>query len=53
MTPEILAEMVADSRDYLAESGVDPDIMMSQGRECLPVLRETAIEVFTRWSDLL
>lgn len=53
MTPEILAEMVADSRDYLTESGVDPDIMVTQGKECLPVLRETAIEVFTRWSDLL
>jgi GMP synthase-like glutamine amidotransferase len=53
MTPEILAEMVQDSRDYLTESGVDPDLMVSQGKECLPVLRETAVEVFTRWSDLL
>lgn len=53
MTPAILGEMVDDSRDYLTESGVDPDRMLARGRECLPALRDTATAVFARWADLL
>ena len=53
MTPELLDEMVEDSRDYLRDAGVDPDFMRQRGRECLPHLRETAGSVFTRWAELL
>ncbi len=53
MTPELLDEMVGGSRDYLVESGVDPDAMIRSGRECLPALRDTADMVFSRWADLL
>jgi GMP synthase-like glutamine amidotransferase len=53
MTTDLLDEMIEDSREYLQESGVDPDFMRQRGRECLPVLRDTAATVFTRWAGML
>jgi len=53
MTPEILDLMVSGSRDELAGMGCDPDAMCSEARQHLPVLRETAATVFTRWAELL
>lgn len=53
MTPELLDEMVADSREDLEHYGVDGEAMRQQGRECLPALRETAGLVFTRWAEML
>jgi GMP synthase (glutamine-hydrolysing) len=53
MTPDLLDELVDDSRDYLADSGVNPDVMRREGREYLPRLRKTAETVFGRWSEFL
>ncbi len=53
MTPDLLDELVEDSRDYLQDSGVNPDAMRREGRECLPRLRETAETVFSRWAEML
>jgi GMP synthase (glutamine-hydrolysing) len=53
MTPDLLDELVEDSREYLQDSGVNPETMRREGRECLPRLRETAETVFSRWAELL
>ena len=53
MTPEVLEEMVADSRRDLLDLGVDPDSLAKEGRHHLPALRETAATVFSRWSEFL
>ncbi len=53
MTPEIFEEMVADSRDYLTESGADPDRLRTEAWEVLPALRESAGTVFGRWAMML
>lgn len=53
MTPDLLDELVEDSRDYLQESGVNPEAMRREGRECLPRLREMAETVFGRWAEML
>lgn len=53
MTPEILELMVSESRDELTRIGCDPDAICSDARRWLPELRETAQEIFTRWSELL
>ena len=53
MTPTLLEEAVARAYGMLVESGVDADQIWQQGQECLPVLRETASTVFTRWSEML
>lgn len=53
MTPDLLDELVEDSRDYLLESGVDPVQMRARARECLPGVRETAATVFSRWGEML
>ena len=53
MTPELLDEMVADSREDLEQYGVDGEALRQQARECLPALRETAGLVFTRWAEML
>jgi hypothetical protein len=45
--------MVSGSHDELAGMGCDPDAMRSEARQHLPVLRETAATVFTRWAELL
>jgi len=53
MTPEILEEMVADSKDDLLGQGVDPEQLRKEGLAHLPNLRETATTVFSRWTDFL
>jgi GMP synthase (glutamine-hydrolysing) len=53
MTPGLLEEAVARAYGTLIESGVDADLIWQQGQECLPVLRETASTVFTRWTEML
>jgi hypothetical protein len=53
MTPGLLEEAVARAYGILIESGVDADLIWQQGQECLPMLRETASTVFTRWSEML
>lgn len=53
MTPDLLDELVDDALDYLTDSGVSPDAMRREGRECLPRLRETAETVFSRWVEML
>lgn len=53
MTPDLLDELVDDALDYLADSGVNPEAMRSEGRACLPRLRETAETVFSRWAEML
>ncbi|GAB4171850.1 MAG: GMP synthase [Terrimicrobiaceae bacterium] len=53
MTPEILAEMVDESREDLNAMGLDADLLAAQARECLPGIRELAGTVFSRWADFL
>lgn len=53
MTPEILAEMVDESRGDLAAMGLDADALAGQAWECLPGIRELATTVFSRWADFL
>jgi len=53
MTPEIFEEMVEDSREYLLESGADPQLLCRQAWDVLPPLRETAETVFSRWAAML
>jgi GMP synthase (glutamine-hydrolysing) len=53
MTPDLLDELVDDALDYLTDSGVSPDMMRREGRECLPRLRDTAETVFSRWAEML
>lgn len=53
MTPEILSEMVEESRGDLTALGLDPDVLAHQARECLPGIRELATTVFSRWADFL
>ena len=53
MTPGLLEEAVARAYGMLIESGVDADLIWQQGQECLPMLRETASTVFTRWAEML
>ena len=56
MTPDLLGEMVEDSRDDLAEVGVDADPMMKslrRGRESpASTARCGAVRVFARWAGL-
>ncbi|HEY5743117.1 MAG TPA: type 1 glutamine amidotransferase [Terrimicrobiaceae bacterium] len=53
MTPGLLQEAVATAHGMLIESGVDANLISKQGQECLPILRETASTVFTRWTEML
>jgi GMP synthase (glutamine-hydrolysing) len=53
MTPGLLEEAVARAHRLLIESGVDAEMIWQQGQQCLPVLRETASIVFSRWAELL
>lgn len=53
MTPQVLEEMVADSRDSLLNYGVDPDTFRQEGWHHLPNLKETAGTVFARWAEFL
>jgi GMP synthase (glutamine-hydrolysing) len=53
MTPEILDAMIADSHDDLLEMGVDPGDLSRAGHAHLPNLRETAVTVFSRWTEFL
>ena len=53
MTPDLFGEAVARAYRMLLQSGVDADLITRQGKECLPLLRETASTVFTRWSEML
>jgi GMP synthase (glutamine-hydrolysing) len=53
MTPGLFEEAVARAYGFLVESGIDADSIWQQGRQFLPVLRETASTVFTRWAEML
>ena len=53
MTPDLFGDAVARGCGMLVQSGVDTDLITRQGKECLPLLRETASTVFTRWSEML
>lgn len=53
MTPGLLEEAVARAYGMLIESGVDADLIRQQGQACLPILRETASTVFSRWTEML
>ena len=53
MTPSLFEELVWDSQDYLADSGVDPKILIREAREVLPLLEKSARAAFKRWADLL
>jgi len=53
MTPEIFAEMVAESREQLAGLGFPPDQLLAEAPGTLGALRESARTVFTRWLELL
>jgi GMP synthase (glutamine-hydrolysing) len=53
MTPDHFGEAVAGADGRLFQCGVDADLIAQQGQECLPLLRETASTVFTRWSEML
>ncbi len=53
MTPTILDEMVADSKEDLLAMGIDPEALSRDGHAHLPSLRETATTVFSRWADFL
>ena len=53
MTPDLFGEAITRAYGMLLQSGVDADLMTRQGKECLPLLRETASTVFTRWSEML
>lgn len=53
MTPALFDEMVADAREDLAQYGVDGETLRREAREHLPGLRETAVQVFTRWAEML
>jgi GMP synthase (glutamine-hydrolysing) len=53
MTPGLFEEAVARGYGLLVESGIDADSIWQQGQEFLPVLRETASTVFSRWAEML
>jgi GMP synthase (glutamine-hydrolysing) len=53
MTPGLFEEAVARAYCHLVESGIDADSIWQQGQEFLPVLRETASTVFSRWAEML
>ena len=53
MTPDLFGEAVAEADGRLFQCSVDSDLIARQGKECLPLLRETASTVFTRWSEML
>jgi GMP synthase (glutamine-hydrolysing) len=52
MTPALFGEAVARACRTHLQSDI-ADLMTRQGKECLPLLRETASTVFTRWSEML
>ena len=53
MTPSLFEELVWDSQDYLVDSGVEPEILIREAREVLPLLEKSARAAFKRWADLL
>ncbi len=53
MTPGLFEEAVARAYGHLVEAGIDADSIWQQGQEFLPVLRETASTVFSRWAEML
>jgi GMP synthase (glutamine-hydrolysing) len=53
MTSDLLGVAITRACGMLLQSGIDADIITRQGQECLPLLRETASTVFTRWSEML
>ena len=53
MTPGLFEEAVARAYGHLVEAGIDADSIWRQGQEFLPILRETASTVFSRWAEML
>jgi GMP synthase (glutamine-hydrolysing) len=53
MTPRLFEEAMARAHGLLEESGVDADLIWRQGQQFLPVVRETASTVFSRWAEML
>ena len=53
MTPSVLCEMVAASREDLRKLGVDPEGIEAAAPDVLEELRNHAVSVFTRWFELL
>jgi hypothetical protein len=53
MTPALFEELVWDSRDYLVDSGVSPEELIRAAGEVLPLLEQSARDVFRRWTEFL
>jgi hypothetical protein len=53
MTPTLFEELVWDSEDYLLDSGVEPQALIREAYEVLPLLEKSARAAFKRWTDFL
>ena len=53
MTPSLFEELVWDSQDYLVDSGVEPEMLILEAYDVLPLLEKSARAAFTRWAELL
>jgi GMP synthase (glutamine-hydrolysing) len=53
MTSDLLGVAITRACGMPLQPGIDADLITRQGQECLPLLRETASTVFTRWSEML
>ena len=53
MTPSLFEELVWDSQDYLVDSGVEPEILIREAYDVLPILEKSARAAFKRWAELL
>jgi GMP synthase (glutamine-hydrolysing) len=53
MTPRLFEEAATRARGLLANCGIDAELICQQGQQFLPVLREIASTVFSRWAEML
>jgi len=53
MTPTLFEELVWDSEDYLLDSGVEPQALIREAYEVLPLLEKCARAAFKKWTDFL
>lgn len=53
MTPVLFEELVLDSQDYLVDSGADPQALIREARDVLPLFEKSARAAFGRWAALL
>jgi GMP synthase (glutamine-hydrolysing) len=53
MTPELFAELIWDSEEYLVDSGAMPEALIREAREVLPLLGPSARAALKRWAEFL